>query len=100
VITFLRKQLLTSLTVTPIPHLSFYDLLGLTLISSSFHLTIINFYHHVRRHQGNLSHLLDFSPDPTPILLAGDFNTHSDTWSPGGKRASPWAPSLEGEEKP
>jgi Endonuclease-reverse transcriptase len=45
---------------------------------------------------GNLAHLLDFIPDPSsPILLAGDFNTHSDTWSPGGKRTSPWAASLE-----
>jgi endonuclease/exonuclease/phosphatase (EEP) superfamily protein YafD len=97
VITFLRKRLLASFTVTPSPDLSSYNLLGLTLASPSFHLTIINFYHHVRGHQGNLTNLTDFSPSiHTPILLAGDFNTHSDTWSPGGKRASPWAPSLEG----
>jgi Endonuclease-reverse transcriptase len=96
VITFIRKSLTASCSVTPITNLSFYNLLGISLRSPSFSLILINFYHHVRRHQGNLSHLLDFIPDPSvPILLAGDFNTHSDTWSPGGKRASPWAPSLE-----
>jgi endonuclease/exonuclease/phosphatase (EEP) superfamily protein YafD len=97
VVTFFRKRLLASLTVTPSPDLSSYNLLGLTLTLPTFHLTLINFYHHVRGHQGNLTILTDFSPSiHTPILLAGDFNTHSDTWSPGGKQASPWAPSLEG----
>jgi Endonuclease-reverse transcriptase/Reverse transcriptase (RNA-dependent DNA polymerase) len=96
VITFIRKSLVASCSVTPIPDLSFYDLLGISLRSPSLNLILINFYHHVRRHQGNLTHLLDSVPDPaSPILLAGDFNTHSDTWSPGGKRTSPWAPSLE-----
>jgi Endonuclease-reverse transcriptase len=95
VLTFIRKSLTASCSVTPID-LVHYDLLGLSLRSSGFNLILINFYHHVRRHQGNLSRLLEFTPDPsTPILLAGDFNTHSDTWSPGGKRPSPWAPALE-----
>jgi hypothetical protein len=94
VLTFVRKSLVASCSVTPID-LAHYDLLGLSFRSSGFNLIIINFYHHVRRHQGNLSHLLDFAPDPsTLILLAGDFNTHSDTWSPGGKRPSPWAPAI------
>jgi hypothetical protein len=80
VITFLRKRLLALITVTPSPDLSSYNLLSLTLASPSFHLTIINFYHHVRGHQGNLANLTDFSPSiHSPILLAGDFNTHSDT---------------------
>jgi Reverse transcriptase (RNA-dependent DNA polymerase)/Endonuclease-reverse transcriptase len=96
VITFVRKQLLRSCSITPVSHLSYYNLLGLSLHSPSFTLTIINFYHHVQRHQGNLSHLLDCSLDASsPVLLGGDFNTHSDTWSPGGKRTSPWAPALE-----
>jgi endonuclease/exonuclease/phosphatase (EEP) superfamily protein YafD len=95
VLTFVRKSLTASCSVTPIA-LSHYDLLGLSLRSSGFHLLLLNFYHHVRHHHGNLSHLLEFIPDPsTPILLAGDFNSHSDTWSPGGKRPSPWAPALE-----
>jgi hypothetical protein len=95
VLTFVRKSLTASCSITPID-LAHYDLLGLSFRSSGFHLILINFYHHVRRHQGNLSRLLEFTPDPsTPILLAGDFNTHSDTWSSGGKRPSPWAPALE-----
>jgi Endonuclease-reverse transcriptase len=97
VITFIRKCLSSTLSVAPITDLSFYDLLGISLRSPSFHLTVINFYHHVRHHHGNLSHLLDYSPvTSSPVLLAGDFNTHSDTWSPGGKWTFPWASSLEG----
>jgi hypothetical protein len=97
VITFICKRLSASLSVALITDLSFYDLLGISLRSPSFNLTIINFYHHVRRHQGNLSHLLDYSPiASSPVLLARDFNTHSDIWSPGGKWTSPWAASLEG----
>jgi Endonuclease-reverse transcriptase len=97
VITFIHKSLSASCSVTPIGDLTFYDLLGLSLHSPSFNLIIINFYHHVQRHHGNLSHLLDFIPNSSSlILLAGDFNTHSNTWSPGGKRTSPWAASLEG----
>jgi Endonuclease-reverse transcriptase len=96
VLTFVCKSLAGSCSVTPISNLADYDLLGLSIHSSRFNLIIINFYHHVRRHQGNLAHLLDFIPDPSSlILLAGDFNTHSDSWSPGGKRPSPWAPALE-----
>jgi Reverse transcriptase (RNA-dependent DNA polymerase)/Endonuclease-reverse transcriptase len=96
VITFLRRSLLSSCSVTPIADLSLYNLLGISLRSPSLNLILINFYHHIRHHQGNLTHLLDFVPDPSsPILLAGNFNTHSDTWSPGGKRTSPWAVSLE-----
>jgi Reverse transcriptase (RNA-dependent DNA polymerase)/Endonuclease-reverse transcriptase len=96
VLTFVQKSLTAACSVTPIGDLSAYDLLGLSIDSPTIHLIVINFYHHVRHHIGNLSHLLDFSPDSSaPTLLAGDFNTHSDTWSPGGKRPSPWAPSLE-----
>jgi hypothetical protein len=90
VITFVRKDTLRSCSVTPITDLSFYDLLGLSFRSQDFSLTVINFYHHVRRHQGDLDHLLDCSFDvSSPMLLRGNFNTHSDTWSPGGKRTSP-----------
>jgi Endonuclease-reverse transcriptase len=96
VITFFRKRLLASCSVTPIADLSFYDLIGLSLRSPSLNLSLINFYHHVQHHQGNLTHLLDFSPEAhTPVLLTGDFNTHSDTWSLGGKCTSPWAIPLE-----
>jgi Reverse transcriptase (RNA-dependent DNA polymerase)/Endonuclease-reverse transcriptase len=96
VLTFVRKSLAASCSVTPIGDLADYDLLGLSLRSSRFNLIIINFYHHVRWHQGNLAHLLDFAPDPSsPTLLARDFNTHSDTWSPGGKWPSPWVTSLK-----
>jgi hypothetical protein len=63
VITFVRKQILRSCPVTPIGDLSFYDLLGLSFRSHGFTLTIINFYHHVQRHQGNVSHLIESSFD-------------------------------------
>jgi hypothetical protein len=47
VITFIRKRILSSCSITPIDNLSFYDLLGVSLPSPSFHLILINFYHHV-----------------------------------------------------
>jgi hypothetical protein len=96
VITFIWKRVLSSCSVTPITSLSFYDLLGVSICTPSFQILILNFYHHIQRHQGNLTHLIDRTLDSLfPILLGGDFNTHSDTWSPGGKWVSPWAPALE-----
>jgi hypothetical protein len=90
VITFIRKRLLSSCSITPIPDLSHYDILGVSLHTPTFNLQLINFYHHVQCHHGNLSHLFDSLPDASsPVILAGDFNTHFDTWSPGGKKISP-----------
>jgi Endonuclease-reverse transcriptase len=96
VITFICKDALSGLTVIPIEHLSHYDTLGLSLSGMNFNLHLINFYHHVRNHEGNLRHLLDLSLDHSiPILLAGDFNTHFGLWSPSGKRTSLWSDTLE-----
>jgi hypothetical protein len=80
VITFIRKHILSSCSITPLNGLSFYDLLGVSIQTPTFHIHLINFYHHVQRHHGNLSHLLDCLPDASsPILLAGDFNMHFNT---------------------
>jgi Endonuclease-reverse transcriptase len=96
VITFIRKQLLSSFSVTPIPDLSSYDLFGLHLRSTSSTLQLNNFYHHIQHHKGNLNHLLEASLDHSiPIILGSDFNMHFDTWGPGGKHTSPWAATLE-----
>jgi hypothetical protein len=96
VITFIRKDLLTSITAIPIPNLLHYDLLGLTLEGPSFHIHILNFYHHIQSHRSNLLHILNASLDHSiPIILGGDFNTHFDLWSPQGKKTSPWADTLE-----
>jgi hypothetical protein len=83
VIIFIRKDLLTSITVIPIPNLLHYDLLGLTLEGHSFKIHILNFYHHIQGHHGNLLHILNASLDHSiPIVLGGDFNMHSNLWSP------------------
>jgi hypothetical protein len=96
VITFICKHILSSSSVTQIPALSHYNLLSVTLQTHTFCLHLLNFYHHVQCHQGNLSPLLESCLDhSSPIILCGDFNTHFDTWGPGGKWTSPWAPTLE-----
>jgi Endonuclease-reverse transcriptase len=96
VVTFIRKDLLTSFTAVPIPHLLHYDFLGLALEGPGCRLHILNFYHHVQRYQGNLLHLLQAGLDHSvPIVLGGDFNTHFELWSPQGKKISPWAAELD-----
>ena len=96
VVTFICKDLLTSFTAIPIPSLLHYDLLGIALEGPSCTLHILNFYHHVQGHQGNLLHILQASLDhSTPIVLGGDFNTHFELWSLRGKKTSPWAITLE-----
>jgi hypothetical protein len=93
---FIHKDVLTSFTVVPIPNLLHYDLPGIALKGPSSHLHILNFYHHVQGHQGNLLHILHASLDHSiPIVLGGNFNTHFNLWSPKGKKTSPWADTLD-----
>jgi hypothetical protein len=47
VLTFVRKSLMASCSVTPLGNLAVYNLLGLSIDSPRFHLIVINFYHHV-----------------------------------------------------
>jgi hypothetical protein len=59
-------------------------------------LTLVNFYHHVTQHQPRLDPLLACTLNPARcLLLCGDFNTHSELWSPADIHPSPWAPALE-----
>jgi Endonuclease-reverse transcriptase len=96
VITFLQNDLLTSITAVPIPTMDKYSLLGLSLTGPNFCLQIVNFYHHAKGHEGNLTDLFNASFDHTaPILLRGDSNTHFDLWAPSGKWVSPWSETPE-----
>lgn len=56
---------------------------------------IINYYHHVIKRHSNLDHLISLTLPTGPLLIAGDFNTHSPCWSPPELTTSPWAPQLE-----
>jgi hypothetical protein len=56
---------------------------------------IINFYHDVRDNT-SLQALLSLDIDAlTPTLVVGDFNTHSQTWSPPDMPRSLWAARIE-----
>jgi Endonuclease-reverse transcriptase len=96
VITFLCKDALTSFRATPIPSMLHYNILSLSLEGPNFRLHIVNFYHHMKRHEGNLHNLLNASIDHmVPTLLAGNFNTHFRLWLPASKKISPWSETLE-----
>ena len=45
--------------------------------------------------QPNLGHLLSLTLPDGPLILCGDFNTHSPLWSPPDLLTSPWALTLE-----
>lgn len=58
-------------------------------------LRVITFYNDVTD-PSSLASLLTLDLDPlTPMLLVGDFNTHSPTWSPASLPCSPHAHTLE-----
>jgi hypothetical protein len=93
---FYRKCLTSSCTFSPIHSISSYHSIGLDVTSSSFHLHLINFYHHVPSSSHSFEPLLLLPLDPhIPTLIAGDFNTHSLFWSIPPQASSPWAPVLE-----
>jgi hypothetical protein len=56
---------------------------------------MINYYHHVINKQPDLRHLLSLTIPDGPLLLCGDFNTHSNTWSPPDLPISAWAQTLD-----
>jgi hypothetical protein len=93
---FYRRRLATSCTFSTIPSLTSYHSIGVDVRSSSFHLRLLDFYHHVPSHTHSLHPLLSLPFDPSiPTLIGGDFNTHSLAWSLPRQSLSPWAPVLE-----
>jgi endonuclease/exonuclease/phosphatase family metal-dependent hydrolase len=67
--------------------------LDIHLGSSAFQ--AINVYHDTK-HQGSLENILGIETDPQiPTIIGGDFNTHSQSWSPPGIRPSSWADKVE-----
>jgi hypothetical protein len=56
---------------------------------------IVNVYYNTDHHL-SLGNILDLNTNPAlPTILGGDFNTHSQTWSPPGICPSIWAEDLE-----
>ena len=82
VATFVRKSLCPSLNPTTRLSEATACLLLIVFSFPLYSLTLINFYHHVVDHHPNLDDLTNLPiPDESPILLCGDFNTHSPSWS-------------------
>ena len=94
--TFIRKDISRSCQIIIEPLLLSYHSISILISNEDTRLRLINFYHHVTDHHPNLDNLLQANLDPlTPLILGGDFNTHSELWSPGDIRPSPWADDLE-----
>jgi hypothetical protein len=91
---FLRTNLTDSVTYSILPEANSYSCLGLHLDIDN-PIFIINYYHHVINKRPNLRHLLSLPIPDGPLLLCGDFNTHSTLWSPPDLPTSSWAPTLE-----
>ena len=91
---FLRTDFTDSFTYSILPDKNSYSCLGLRLDMEE-PIFIINYYHHVIDKRPNLRHLLSFAIPDGPLLLCGDFNTHSPLWSPPDLPTSSWAPTLE-----
>ena len=91
---FLRTDLTDSFTYSILPDTNSYSCLGLRLDTND-PIFIINYYHHVINKWPNLRHLLSLTIPDGPLLLCGDFNTHSTLWSPPDLPTSSWAPTLE-----
>ena len=85
---FLRSDLTDSLTYSIIPDTNSYSCLGIRLDADT-PISIINYYHHVVDKRPNLWHLLFLTIPDTPLMICGDFNTHSTTWSPPDLPTSP-----------
>ena len=92
---FLRTTFTDAATYSIIPDANSYSCLGLRLDLVDDPIIIINYYHHVINKRPNLRHLLSLPIPDGPLLLCGDFNTHSPLWSPPDLPTSPWAPTLE-----
>jgi endonuclease/exonuclease/phosphatase family metal-dependent hydrolase len=74
---------------------SCHHILSLDIHLSSSNFWAINVYHDMEHHS-SLDNILNIEMDPcTPTIIGGDFNTHSQMWSPPGIQPSPWADNLE-----
>jgi hypothetical protein len=91
---FLRTNLTNTLTYSVIPAMNAYACIGIRLDTNT-PIFIINFYHHVIDKRPDLRHLFSLPILDGPLLLCGDFNTHSPFWSPPDVPTSPWAHTLE-----
>ena len=91
---FLHSNLTDRLIYSILPNMNSYSCLGIHLDTDS-PLFIINYYHHIIDKRPNLRHLLTLPIPHKPLLLCGDFNTHSPFWSPLEITTSPWAHTLE-----
>ena len=91
---FLRNDVTLSTTYSILPQFNSYHCLGLRLDTED-PIIFINYYHHVIDKRPHLHHLLGLHLPLLPILLCGDFNTHSNTWSPPDLPISTWAQMLD-----
>ena len=91
---FLHSDLTMSVTYSVIPTMNSYFCLGLRLDTDD-PIILINYYHHIIDKRPNLRHLFTLPTYNEPLLLCGDFNTHSPLWSPPNIHTSPWADTLE-----
>jgi hypothetical protein len=68
----------------------------LDLTFSDGALCLVNFYHNVPDSSHGLTSLLAWDIDDSiPMIVAGDFNTHSPSWSMAYMTTSSWAAILE-----
>jgi hypothetical protein len=91
---FLQSDLTDAITYSILPVMNSYSCLGIHL-NIDTPIFIINYYHHIVDKRPNLHHLLSITIPDGPLLLCGDFNTHSSQWSPPDLPISLWAPALE-----
>ena len=91
---FLCSDLTNSITYSILPDMNSYACLGICLDTDT-PLFIINYYHHVINKQPNFRHLFSLPIPDGPLILCGNFNTHSPSWSPLNIPTSPWAHTLE-----
>ena len=91
---FLQKSLSPFISISVLNKLTSYTCLGLRLDTSP-PIFIINFYHHIIDHKSSLDLLLQHPLPSGPLIIGGDFNTHSPHWSPSDLPTSSWAHTLE-----
>ena len=91
---FLRSDLTDTLTYSILPDMNSYACLDICLDTNT-PIFIINYYHHIINKRPNLQHLLSLPLPDGPLMLCGNFNTHSSLWSPLDLPISPWAQTLE-----
>jgi len=100
VMTYVRQTLIMSRDVHVVSlddhHLASPASQALEVSISGTSFLLVNIYHHVVNHRPALGHIIRSPLDTIlPTYIAGDFNTHSSTWSFPGATVSSWAGSLE-----